>query len=123
MTQFFSRHMANQLHKTAESNPFGNSFATPGQEGMALIGISVETLSALSQQTPALNTTPSTLNSRVEFMMKMLENFMNFASSFGQQQSQMTPSPTETFVPMSVVQWWFENTQRKMENDPNFWQR
>ena len=107
----------------AESNPFGANLSTPAQEGMALIGISVEPLNNLAQQTPALNTTPSTLNARVEFTMKMLENFVNFASSFGLQQGQMTPSPQETFVPMSVVQKWFENFQRKMTNDPDFWKK
>ncbi|XP_028399756.1 protein Hikeshi-like [Dendronephthya gigantea] len=111
-----------QLHKTAESNPFGTSF-TPNQEGMSLIGISVESLNDLSQQTTALHTTPSTLNARVEFTMKMLENFVNYASSFGLQQSQMTPNPQETYVPMGAVQKWFENFQRKMTNDPDFWKK
>ena len=111
------------MHKTAESNPFGTNFSTPTQEGMALIGISVEPLNDLAQQTPALNTTPSNLNAQVEFTMKMLEHFVNYASSFGLQQSQMTPDPQETYVPMSAVQKWFENFQRKMTNDPDFWRK
>ena len=112
-----------QLHKTAESNPFGNDVSMAAQEGMALIGISVEPLNSLAQQTPAMGTTPSVLNARVEFTMKMLESFVNYASSFGLQQSQMTPNPQETYVPMSAVQKWFENFQRKMTNDPDFWKK
>ena len=107
----------------AESNPFGTNFTTSAQEGMAMIGISVEPLNVLAQQTPILNSTPSTLNARVEFTMKMLENFVNYASSFGLQQSQMTPNPQESYVPMSAVQKWFENFQRKMTNDPDFWKK
>ena len=106
----------------SESNPFGVNI-TRADHGIAQIGISVEPLEQLTQQTPALNTVPSTLNSHVEFTTKMLENFVNYSSSFGIQQSQMTPSPWETYVPMSVVQRWFENFKRKMTNDPEFWRK
>lgn len=111
-----------QLHKASETNPFGSTILRP-DHSMAQIGISVEPLNQLTQQTPALNTLPSALNSRLEFTMKMLENFVNFSSSFGLQQSQMTPTPQETYVPMSVVQRWFENFKRKITNDPEFWRK
>lgn len=117
--------MKYQLHKAADTNPFGANFSATNsiQEGMAIIGISVEPLNVLAQQTPALNSTPSMLNNRMEFIMKMLENFVNFTLSFGLQQAQMTPNPTETFVPLSVVKKWFDNFQRKVSNDPDFWKK
>jgi len=87
----------------------------------AQIGISVEPLDQLAQQTPASQSIPSSLNTFVEYTQKMLENFFNFASSFAITQTQMTPNPSESFVPLSVVQRWYENYQRKMANDPNFW--
>jgi hypothetical protein len=121
LTDFFLN--AKQLHKMAESNPFGSSFLTTAQEGMALIGISVEPLDNLAQQMPALGTTPSILNARIEFTTKMLESFVNYASSFGLQQCQMTPHPQEMYVPMSTVQKWYENFQRKLTNDPDFWKK
>lgn len=85
------------------------------------IGISVEPLAQLAQQVPAANATPSNLNSFVEFTQKMLENFFNYASSFAVTQAQMTPQLNENFVPLSVIQQWYNNFQRKMTNDPNFW--
>jgi len=87
----------------------------------AQIGISVEPLDQLAQQTPASQSTPSSLNTFVEYTQKMLGNFFNYASSFAITQVQMTPNPSESFVPLSVVQRWYENYQRKMTNDPNFW--
>ena len=103
-------------------NPFSMNSMETVPTG-AQIGISIEPLDQLAQQTPAANATPSTLNSFVEYTQKMLENFFNFASSFAITQAQMTPNPSESFVPFSVVQKWYDNYQRKMKNDPNFWKR
>jgi hypothetical protein len=75
----------------------------------------------LAQQTPVAETTTKMMTSFAEFTTKMLENFYNYASSFSVTQAQMTPQPNETFVPLSVVQKWFENFQRKMQINPNFW--
>ncbi|KAF3830199.1 hypothetical protein GH733_001624 [Mirounga leonina] len=60
---------------------------------VAQIGISVELLDSLAQQTP--------------FTQKMLDNFYNFASSFAVSQAQMTPSPSEMFIPANVVLKWY----------------
>ena len=93
----------------------------PAQQHIAKIGISVEPLDQLSQQTPATNTTASSVSTFMEFTTKMLENFYNYASSFSLMQSQMTPNPSETYVPLSTLQTWFNNFQRKLQHDPNFW--
>lgn len=103
-------------------NPFSMNSMETVPTG-AQIGISIEPLNQLAQQTPVANATPSTLNSFVEYTQKMLDNFFNFASSFAITQAQMTPNPSESFVPLSVVQKWYDNYQRKMKNDPNFWKR
>lgn len=103
-------------------NPFSMNSMETVPTG-AQIGISIEPLDQLAQQTPVANATPSTLNSFVEYTQKMLDNFFNFASSFAITQAQMTPNPSESFVPLSVVQKWYDNYQRKMKNDPNFWKR
>ena len=53
----------------------------------------------------------------------MLENFVNFSMSFAVTQAEMTPNPQETFVPMSTVQKWYANFERKLAADPNFWKK
>ena len=94
----------------------------PGHEHhVAQIGISVMTLQDLAQQTPATNTSPSTVASFVEFSQKMLTSLFNFASSFAVTQSQMTPNPNETFVPVSCLKQWYTNFERKLQQNPNFW--
>lgn len=88
---------------------------------MAQIGISIEPLTQLAQQTPVANATPTTLNTLVQFTQKMMESFVNYASSFSLTQAQMTPNPSEAFIPMSVVQKWYSSFERKLACDPNFW--
>lgn len=83
----------------------------------AQIGVSIEPESSLLQQTPATTSTESYF----QFGQKMIENFFNFVSSFSQTQSQMVPSPNETFVPLSTVQTWYTNFQRRLQHNPNFW--
>lgn len=48
------------------------------------------------------------LLSTFQFTQKMLDNFYNFASSFAVSQAQMTPSPSEMFIPANVVLKWYE---------------
>lgn len=57
----------------------------------------------------------------VKFGQKMLENFINFVSSFAVTQAQMVPNPTETFVPLSTIQTWYQNFERRLQQNPNFW--
>ena len=107
----------------ALQNPFVMDANMSQDHTSAQIGISIEPLAQLAQQTPVTYSTPSNLNSFVEFTQKMLETFYNYASSFALTQAQMTPNPSESFVPISVVQRWYENFQRKMTNNPNFWKQ
>ncbi|XP_058821929.1 protein OPI10 homolog [Topomyia yanbarensis] len=84
---------------------------------IAQIGVSIEPEASLVQQTPATAST----DTYFQFGQKMIENFFNFVSSFSVTQAQMVPNPNETFVPLSTVQTWFTNFQRRLQQNPNFW--
>lgn len=85
---------------------------------IAQVGISIEPEISVVQQTPTIS---NDVNTYFEFGKKMLENFMNYASSFTITQAQMLPNPNETYVPLSTVTNWFSNFQRRLEQNPNFW--
>ncbi|CAM4749227.1 unnamed protein product [Rotaria magnacalcarata] len=82
-----------------------------------LLGISVEPLSQLDQQIQPHDITPSTVASNVEFVSKMLNNFVNYVTSFVQN----VPGTSEQIVPLSIVQTWYNNFQRRINENPNFW--
>jgi hypothetical protein len=65
---------------------------------IAQIGISLELEVTVAQQTPA--TTPDDPATLFAFGQKMLENFVNYASSFSITQAQMVPNPSETYIPL-----------------------
>ncbi|XP_060065016.1 protein Hikeshi-like [Ylistrum balloti] len=108
-----------QEDASVSGHPFGQFGGQ--QSHMAQIGISVEPLTQLSQQTPVTQAKPSSVEPFVEFSQKMLENFFNYASSFGLTQAQMTPNPSETYVPLSTLQSWFQTFQRRLQQNPYFW--
>ena len=101
-------------------NPF-EAMSDPDDHTMAQIGISLEPLSDLVNQTPEASTVPSNVVSFFEFTQKMLHSLFNFAASFATTQQLMTPNPTENYVPLSVIKTWYTNFERKMAIDPNFW--
>lgn len=88
---------------------------------VAQIGISVEPLQQLELQTPNPESAPSNANSFMEFSNKMLENFFNYIASFAVTPGQIIPNTSENFVPLSTVQQWYLNFQRRLEQNPNFW--
>ncbi|XP_077260533.1 protein OPI10 homolog [Temnothorax americanus] len=85
----------------------------------AQIGVSVEPLAVIEQQVATVAAT--TTNSFVEFVQKMLTSFVNYVTSFTVTQGQMTPNPTENFVPLSTLQSWYETFERRLQQNPNFW--
>ncbi|KAE8627782.1 hypothetical protein XENTR_v10007160 [Xenopus tropicalis] len=101
-------------------HPFG-TMNIPQTPSVAQIGISVELLEQMAQQTPVANAAVSTIDSFTQFTQKMLDNFYNFATSFAVSQAQMTPNPSEVFIPSNVVLKWYENFQRRMAQNPFFW--
>ncbi|ETE61113.1 putative protein C11orf73-like protein, partial [Ophiophagus hannah] len=100
-------------------HPFG-AMTIPQMPSVAQIGISVELLELLAQQTPIASAAVSSVNSFTEFTQKMLDNFYNFASSFAVTQAQMRPNPSEAFIPANVVLKWYENFQRRLTQNPPF---
>ncbi|PIO40706.1 hypothetical protein AB205_0177560, partial [Aquarana catesbeiana] len=101
-------------------HPFG-AMNLPQTPSVAQIGISVELLEQLAQQTPVANAAVSNVDSFTQFTQKMLDNFYNFATSFAISQAQMTPNPSEVFIPANVVLKWYENFQRRLAQNPFFW--
>ncbi|XP_057187422.1 protein Hikeshi [Triplophysa rosa] len=102
------------------AHPFGMMEA-PQVSSVAQVGVSVESLDLLAQQTPVSNAHVSTVDSFTLFTQKMLESLYNFTSSFALTQAQMTPNPSEMYVPASSILKWYENFQRRMVQNPNFW--
>ncbi|GIY03855.1 protein OPI10 homolog [Caerostris darwini] len=90
---------------------------------VAKIGISIEPVQQLQLQTAVTASTPSNVDSFMEFTTKMLENFVNYVYSFTVSPRQISPTTTETFVPISKVQQWFNNFQRRLQQNPNFWKK
>ncbi|KAG4079301.1 hypothetical protein HA402_007993 [Bradysia odoriphaga] len=84
---------------------------------IAQVGVSIEPEQNVIQQNPSTTNTATYL----QFGRKMLENFFNFSSSFALTQSQMVPNPNETFVPLSTLQTWYTNFERRLQQNPNFW--
>lgn len=92
------------------------------QSHLAQIGVSVEPLSQLAQQTPAPQAAAAqAIPAFSEFSTKMAESLFNYTSSFSQTQAQMTPQPEELFVPLSSLKKWYENFQRRLQHNPFFW--
>lgn len=60
-------------------------------------------------------------NTIVTFTQKMLENFMNYVLSYTVTQANMVVDPTSTYVPLSTVQNWYTNFERRLLQNPNFW--
>ncbi|XP_064603010.1 protein OPI10 homolog [Liolophura sinensis] len=104
----------------AVSNMFNSGIGV--QNVNAQIGISVEPLTQLAQQSPdSATAATNTLPMMEEFIQKMVENFVNYASSFCITQADMTPNPSETYVPLSSLSKWFENFKRRLQQNPYFW--
>lgn len=89
----------------------------------AQIGISVEPLTQIQGQVANPATEASTVNSYVEFSQAMCENLYNFASSFAQSPAQMTPNPSEQYLPLSTLSKWYENFSRRLQQNPHFWRK
>merc|ERR1719193_2255811 len=87
----------------------------------ALVGISVEPLTVIEGQTPAGQTEANNVSTFMEFSQKMLENLFNYASSFAVSPADMRQKPGECYVPLSSLQQWYTNFERRLQQNPNFW--
>jgi hypothetical protein len=101
-------------------HPFGQ--ISDHQSHMMQIGISVETLFALQQLTPALGVTASSSNTFNDFCTKMVQSCFNHLASFAVARTQIgLGSPSDQFVPLAQLQAWYEQFQRRLVQNPNFW--
>lgn len=108
-------------------NPFSQELAYNLASSLQLastnaqIGILVEPLSEISHKTPSQDTEASKVENFMEFSQKMLENFLNYASSFAVSPGQSVMDPAASYVPVDVVQKWYTNFQRRLQTNPQFW--
>lgn len=96
-----------------------NVFGVSKISHVAQIGISIEPVNIIEQQSAVVS--ENATHSFVEFAQKMISGFLNYVSSFSITQAQMTPNPTENFVPLSTVQSWYATFERRFQQNPNFW--
>ncbi|XP_023335195.1 protein OPI10 homolog [Eurytemora carolleeae] len=87
----------------------------------AVVGISVEPLAVVEGQTPAAQTEAANVSTFMEFSQKMLENLFNYATSFAASPMDMRQKPGESYVPLSCLQQWYTNFERRLQQNPNFW--
>lgn len=81
----------------------------------AQIGISIEPLLNAEMQTASIEPTQN-VSTFVEFTQKMVQNLYNYVSSYAVDGPQQT-----SMVPLLSVQKWYENFERKLNLNPNFW--
>ena len=102
--------------------PFGQEMMdTVGHHSTAMVGLRVEPLDQLAQETPASGTQASSLSNMSEFSQKMLENLFNFASSYAVDPTRSALTPGETYIPAAALRQWYSNFQRRLSLNPNFW--
>lgn len=46
---------------------------------------------------------------------------MNYVLSYSTTQASMTPDVNATYVPLSTIQNWYTNFERRLQQNPNFW--
>lgn len=105
-----------------KSSDFSEEIMMFGQQQTALlarIGISVEPLLDVQQQYASVAS--EHYNTVNLFGEKMLENFVNFTSSFIVTPAQMIANAGDSYIPLSTMQTWYNNFLRKLQQNPNFW--
>jgi len=114
-----------RLKKNAGDENITNSFMELGQvpRHNAMVGISVEPLVVIEGLTPAAQTEASNVSSFMEFSQKTLESLFNYCSSFAMAPADTHSRPTEQFVPLSVLQQWYSNFERRLQQNPYFWRK
>jgi len=103
------------------SNMAGLLGHRPQNHVNALVGISVEPLNVIEGQTPAAQTEAANVSTFVEFSQKMLENLFNYAASFAVSPADLRQRQGESYVPLSALQQWYANFERRLQQNPNFW--
>lgn len=89
----------------------------------AQVGISMESTTIASPLISQLEAKkPQKQSLFIEFTQKMLQHFIDFTSNTCQTSSLGFTKPSESYIPLTVVQAWYQNFQNKFAANPNFWQ-
>nr|CAG4649668.1 EOG090X0D82 [Scapholeberis mucronata] len=125
---FLTNNKPSNIYKiTGLKKNIGNLMPSPfglNQGGIhhhAQIGISIEPLEVISSQSPNAITEPTNTSTFQEFAERTVQNLFNYVASFAVTQAQMTPNPTENYIPMSALKNWYNGFLRKLELNPQFW--
>uniref|UniRef100_A0A914CMI7 Hikeshi-like domain-containing protein n=1 Tax=Acrobeloides nanus TaxID=290746 RepID=A0A914CMI7_9BILA len=101
---------------------FTNSAFNFTTAGSIQMGIQVEPLAAIEQKIPAEGTAASQQSQFHEFAEKMVRNFVNFAQSFVVTVPRPeNPSTSAEVIPVNVIENWYNNFNRRLRENPNFW--
>jgi len=87
------------------------------------IGISVETVNALQQLTPPAGVGVTAVDSYREFCLHMVQSCYNYMASFATAGTRLalTGTSSEEVVPLAHLRTWYENFERRLAQNPNFW--
>ncbi|KAJ0180833.1 hypothetical protein K1T71_002918 [Dendrolimus kikuchii] len=107
-----------KLHELTSENKFMSAFGQQQICHNAQIGISIEPESNVQLLASSV---ANQQNSYVTFAQKMLENLVNFVASFSVTQDQMTPTPGVSYIPLNTLHTWYQNFERRLQQNPNFW--
>jgi hypothetical protein len=93
-----------------------------GAKGSAQIGISVEPVVNIEGRVAASGTSVSNQTNFEEFQEKTIQNLVNYAQSFVRK----LPIPDHpgrfgNFIPVEIIDQWYQNFKRKLKLNPNFW--
>jgi len=104
-------------HSDTSTQPLNAFSQFPSITINAQIGISIEPLINVESQVTSIIESTNNLSTFAEFTQKMVHSLFNYVSSYavegGPQQMSM--------VPLLSVQKWYENFERKLNLNPNFW--
>lgn len=105
-------------HSEISSQPLNAFSQFPSITINAQIGISIEPAAIAESQ---INTVEPTQNVSmfVEFTQYVIQNLFNYVSSYAVESSSQQQGTA--IVPLLSIQKWYENFQRKLNINPNFW--
>lgn len=105
-------------HFDTSNQPLNAFSQFPSITVNAQIGISIEPLINAELQVTSLDNTTNNISSFVEFTQKMVQNLYNYVASYA---IDCGPEQNMPMVPLLSIQKWYENFERKLNLNPNFW--
>ncbi|KAK5967614.1 hypothetical protein GCK32_002862 [Trichostrongylus colubriformis] len=94
---------------------------TGGAMGSVQIGIMVEPLSAIEGREAAEGTQTSQQSTLSEFAEALLRNLVNHAESYTTRMPRPDGQGFADYIPVSALQEWYNNFQRRFQQNPYFW--